>query len=152
MIKKKIREGVFETNSSSTHSISICTEDTNRLLDTCLQPNDDGVINLEGGEFGWGIEDHYDAITKANYIALWSNVYSGGRFDDVIKEVICNQTGAKEVIFLFSPDSNWDDENYSYIDHQSADNDYSYICEDKDLLRHFIFNRQSFLHLDNDNH
>jgi len=140
---EKIRSAVFETNSSSTHSISISTENTDLLLDTSLQPDKDGNIVLIGGDFGWGIEDFYDAQTKASYIAVWSNVHHGGKYDDTIIEVICNQTAASNVIFSFED---------SYIDHQSSDNEYDYICEDKETLRHFIFNRNSFLHLDNDNH
>jgi hypothetical protein len=45
-----IRHGVFETNSSSCHSISI-SEDSGGLLDV-IYPNNDGIIELEGGEFG----------------------------------------------------------------------------------------------------
>ena len=47
---KTIRKNCFETNSSSTHSLCISTED--KYLQ--LIPNSDGSIILTGGEFGWG--------------------------------------------------------------------------------------------------
>lgn len=43
---KNIRNGVFETNSSSSHSISILNN-CNGMYDT-ICPNDDGNIILEG--------------------------------------------------------------------------------------------------------
>jgi len=53
MKKRLIRQSVFETNSSSAHSISL-GKDTGKqfLLDT-LYPDQNGTITLTGGEFGW---------------------------------------------------------------------------------------------------
>ena len=63
---KTIRKNCFETNSSSTHSLCITTED--KYLQ--LVPNSDGSIVLTGGEFGWGWDKFNDPLTKANYCAL----------------------------------------------------------------------------------
>ena len=64
---KNIRSNVFETNSSSSHSITI--SNSNIVLDTIL-PDKDGIIYLNGGEFGWEYDRHYSALTKANYCAI----------------------------------------------------------------------------------
>lgn len=53
---KKVRQQVFETNSSSSHSLTIAS--TGELLDTLGQ---DGIITLNSQEFGWGIAEHDDA-------------------------------------------------------------------------------------------
>ena len=50
-MKKQIRQGVFETNSSSTHSM-------------CIHPGNKYVPNMsklkiETGEFGWEEETYY---------------------------------------------------------------------------------------------
>ena len=64
---KTIRKSVFETNSSSTHSISIDDSGANY---TSITPDRDGNIVLKGGQFGWEIGDFNDPLTKANYCAV----------------------------------------------------------------------------------
>lgn len=145
-MKKKIRKGVFETNSSSTHSISIAVGNNEGLLDTIV-PNEDGVIVLTGGEFGWEIEEYNDAITKANYCAI--DQLNNDERVEMLKRVIKEQTGAKMVTSIISDD--WDNGDYSYIDHQSVGtSDEAFESEEK--LREFIFNKNSILYTDNDNH
>jgi hypothetical protein len=130
-MKKLIRNGVFETNSSSSHSISIADETKQFVLDT-LYPDQNGVITLNGGEFGWEWFKHNDAETKANYAAQALGLNSS--LVDVIKE----QTGASEVII---------DVEDGYIDHDS----YGLVPTNKEELRNFIFNKNSWLFGGNDN-
>lgn len=142
MSKKLIRIGVFETNSSSCHSVSIADETKEFVLDT-IYPDQNGIINLLGGEFGWEWFKHNDALTKANYAAVsfMNNEIHMGMLFDVIKE----QTGAEEVIFLGS--DSYDSVNHSYIDHDS----YGTCPLNKDDLKNFIFNKNSWLFGGNDN-
>jgi len=144
-MKKQIREKVFETNSSSSHSITI--EPSNDGLYDTIIPDDDGNIILTGGEFGWGIEEHNDALTKANYCGV-DNLLNEDKLD-MLKEVIREQTGCNEVIIDISED--WKDSNHSYIDHQSHGTSREAL-ESKETLRQFIFNKNSILYIDNDNH
>lgn len=142
---KKIREGVFETNSSSTHSISIASGKC-KMIDTIF-PDENGDIVLNGGQFGWEIREYNNAITKANYCAI-------DQFDNLdrikmLSEVILEQTGAKRLILDFT--NNYKDKNYSYIDHQSEGTS-NEAFESKEILRNFIFNPESVLYTDNDNH
>lgn len=46
-MKTIIRRGVFETNSSSSHSISIASEDKEFVMDT-IYPDQNGVVRIVG--------------------------------------------------------------------------------------------------------
>ena len=135
-MKKLIRKGVFETNSSSSHSIALATEDKEFVLDT-IYPNQDGVVIINGDEYGWEWFKHNDSETKASYAA---QSFANNDFQlDELKEVIKEQTGATEVIF--------NGLNDGYIDHDS----YGIVPTGKSELRNFIFNKNSWLFGGNDN-
>lgn len=143
MKKRLIREKVFETNSSSSHSISL-GKDTGKqfLLDT-LYPDQNGTITLTGGEFGLEWFKENDALEKANYAAV-ASMYNNS-FRETLIQVIKDQTGCEEVIFNFSDDYN--SPNWSYIDHESVG-----TCPtDYEGLKDFIFNKNSWLFGGNDN-
>lgn len=139
MKKVKKRVGVYETNSSSSHTISIASVDKQYVLDMSLIPDEsDGNIYLSGGEFGWAYEKFNDAETKANYCAEYAN---GKEYEtEILKEVIKKQTGAEEVIIKCS----------GYIDHQSYDVAKE-LFDSEAKLRNFIFNLNSWLFTGNDN-
>jgi hypothetical protein len=147
------RQAVFETNSSSTHSLSISSSSTD-LLDT-LPLNEQGEVVLNGGQFGWEVEDYSDASTKASYAAIYVSEWSGEKsaeFKEVLDTVIKQQTGCSNVVYDLSTDWSHPRET-SYIDHQSVEGgQLDYLFEDPELLRQFIFNPRSILHTDNDNY
>lgn len=142
---KNIRHNVFETNSSSSHSISISSNDPPEF-DT-IYPDKDGKIILTGGEFGWEYENYFDSLTKANYCAI--DCKNDSVMEQMLIEVIKEHTGASEVILKI--DTDWNSGNYSYIDHQSQGTSHD-AFESKETLRRFIFDRNSVLTTDNDNH
>lgn len=165
----KIRRGIFETNSSSTHSISIAlglpptdielTPDEQRLLEKLegssalldrLTPDEDGVLRLEycNREFGWERETYTDAGTKAVYCFIDQR----GNEDrlKMLKEVLMEQTKAVAVDFGYDPEADYRSGEWGYIDHQSAGTSDPAFA-DKETLRNFIFNRHSRLETDNDN-
>jgi hypothetical protein len=147
------RQAVFETNSSSTHSLSISSSSTD-LLDT-LPLNEQGEVVLNGGQFGWEVEDYSDAGTKASYAAIYVSEWSGEKsaeFKEVLDTVIKQQTGCSNVVYDLSTDWSHPRET-SYIDHQSVEGgQLDYLFEDPELLRQFIFNPRSVLHTVNDNY
>lgn len=151
---KLIRNEMFETNSSSTHSI-VVSYTNDRLLDT-LPLDVNGDVLLEGGEFGWEYAVYRDALTKANYLALYTVQYypndvnlAGENLVDLLVRVIKDQTQCNNVIFNFHNNA----ANYSYIDHQSIeDKNYHWLFNETDDVRAFIFNKDSYLETDNDNH
>lgn len=135
-MKKLIRKAVFESNSSSSHSVSIADETKQFVLDT-IYPDQNGIIYVEGGEFGWEYAKYNDAKTKLNY-AFQDNVNQ-----NLIKDVVMEQTGAVDVIF--------GDIDKGYIDHQSVGTINDEILGSKETLRTFIFNKNSWLFTGNDN-
>lgn len=146
---KNIRSKVFETNSSSTHSISIYPA-TSGMYDTIV-PDDHGAIVLVGGTFGWEWEKYADAFTKANYAAIFA--HGDTALESMLKSVIKDHTGAKEVIFNFNTED-YDGENYSYIDHQSGraeGGDAGQAFSTPQTLKDWIFHPESWLFTGNDN-
>lgn len=158
-MEPKVRHGVFETNSSSTHSVCIAT---GKIGPPSLKGQ---VLEIGPGEFGWEVEDHYDFYTKASYLYTWcynqSRTYddsdvelelTGERKEklDMLTEVLKEYTGCSEVLYTKSLGY------YSrgYIDHQSDSCDCPSIevFTTKDSLVNFLFNNSSFIHTDNDNY
>ncbi len=135
------RVGVFETNSSSSHSISIVA---GSYIPDRLPIDSEGKVEIYTGEFGWEPETYNDAVTKAAYCLTYvTNHHNIEKNHYMLREVIREATGAKEVRL-----NNTDP---GYIDHQSDD-----VCMDAfvshQTLRDFIFNKKSVLTIDNDNH
>ena len=129
------REGMFETNSSSMHSITIGSKGA---LMHILHLDDDGItltIDCEY-DFGWGDESYTDAKAKAAYCVL-DNI-SPNLIEIALKE----QTGAKVIHYV--------NENNGYIDHQSvgtAQEELTSVAQ----VKNFIFNPNSELVISNDN-
>ena len=151
---KVTRHSVFETNSSSTHSISI---DDTGVLDDLLPVNEDGICYVLADEYGWEVEDYNDAATKASYCLVYAKTSGNDTCDcliNMLTEAIKEVTGAKEVRYI-PKDGEDDYYKWGYIDHQSHIGDGD-ACgeafESKENLKQFIFNRRSSLHTDNDNH
>ena len=145
---KQIRKNVFETNSSSVHSLSICYKDDYDYtqLDDYIEEdyghNGYGkYLKLNFEAFGWGWESDLDensAIVKLEYIltaitcAQGYNVNWGSREDKVeaIKGVMesddfqkfendVKHALSKHDIYIIGIEINPDEDGY--IDHQSLD-------------------------------
>lgn len=63
----KVRRGVFETNSSSTHSIAVSKEKVN----TTKLPK---TIHFDIGEFGWNAEEVNPASYLYTHIVCWEDM------------------------------------------------------------------------------
>lgn len=162
---KQVRQGVFETNSSSTHSITISDKE---IYNDFVLEKDGKTLILTGGEFGWEEEDYSDCLSKANYIAImlhelknlvirfkeygeetyklpeWADANYGQCYN-IFMNVLKEGTGCKYI---------WiQNMNHSFIDHQSIEDitDNEWLL-DSDKVKNFIFGRRSFLRTDNDNH
>lgn len=64
-MKRQVRRNVFETNSSSMHSLSIAKRGVTEYLhvDECTNK-----VVTEFGEFGWGYDEYNDPETKLSYL------------------------------------------------------------------------------------
>lgn len=102
-----------------------------------IYPDQDGKIFVFGCEFGWGWEKFNDSMTKLAYVFQDQD----SNYHDMIVDVVKEQTGALEVIF---------DEASGYIDHEGCGTA-SEACTNKESLRQFIFNKNSWLFIGNDN-
>jgi hypothetical protein len=158
MKKTNLRLGCFETNSSSSHSISIhkgsfhsrvaLLEGLTKTLPVNEHYTDrsgkehKNCVVLTGGEFGWGEETYTDALTKANYLATYLGSTGHAKERKLLKGVICKATQADEVVIDLSDDA--------YIDHQSADVG-SEALMSEEVLWDYLFQEQSVLVIDNDN-
>jgi hypothetical protein len=137
MKKRLIRNSVWETNSSSSHSIALADKNKQFILDT-IYPNQHGIIYVNGGEYGWEWVKYNDAITKLSY------AYQSMVDIELLKRVVMNQTGATDVIF------NEKSMEEGYVDHQSYGTA-NEVCTNDEDARNFIFNKNSWLFTGNDN-
>lgn len=145
----QIRENIFETNSSSSHSFTISNKGS--FLYDSLPLDKDGNLVLTGGEFGWEWEKYEDPLIKANYCAVYVLAKENDAYKNMLIEVLLENTKAKKVIFKVNL-SDYNSDNYSYIDHQSLDDpEMETIFITKESLRDFIFNDSSILYTGNDN-
>lgn len=163
---RQIRSGVFETNSSSTHSVSVrCGKG---LQQNWMPVGNDGYIHASLDEFGWEIETYRDQDAKLSYLLTmaymknppsvhsWSDEYS--KPDDIkrfmktkdfkmISDAVAKYAGCKGVML--------DGIDGGYIDHQSHE-DYMTTQEFLDEygvdVIEFVYGRGVYVHTDNDNH
>ena len=136
----KVRRNVFETNSSSMHSLSVIGSDRMTTLES-----KDGVVVVSYGEFGWG----YDSLTTpSEKLCYLVTQYSESEdMLDKIKEAVFDYTGLKLIIYE-PKDSFWEK---GYIDHQSDGMISEYIT-DKQSIIDIVFNNKNVIIIDNDNH
>lgn len=163
---KNIRRMVFETNSSSSHSLSIVGAN-NMALPRDNTPRNVTVIP---GEYGWGYERLDDVWSRLGYIVtaiqyhdeqICPHIYSDNK-DAVVIE---NSHYFKWLSEMTQDYIGWtliyeksDDQWYphGYIDHLSVGLLEDYFVEDeakfKENMRDIIFNDKYDIIIDNDNH
>lgn len=172
---RTIRNSVFETNSSSMHSISFAS-------DAPIVTVKELYINASG-EYGWEITDYSDPNSKLDYatVAFLHIVRHAikSELEEDVKDYIEEKLqGVKDCFASHGVTVNFADDMYNvevnrydsrmsvsvnmsgYIDHQSApykddDGDSSVLADwfanNPEELFKFVFNNSS-IHTDNDNH
>ena len=157
----QIRKNVFETNSSSTHSLVISKKE--RSYDYHL-PVDAGVLTIPFGEFGWGPDILVAPIEKLAYLVTdRCGLYDipeelKNADDDAIYCFIMEESEAVrdivEVVKRCCPEveevrfelgDRWNP--FGYIDHQSQGTSYEVDLSIEDL----IFSNKVIIMVDNDN-
>lgn len=173
-MKRKIRYGMWETNSSSCHSVCISKH---KLMNFAMPTPDpsDNFLHVTFGEFGWEVHEYNDPLTKLKYaltmVAMVENPKNEDEFyetegfkaiDEVVKNKLnCNGVVVEDDFAIQRWESTRTGKYYEeleidgYIDHQSCEdynslqdflNDYDVTLED------FIFNSDVILKTDNDNY
>lgn len=171
---RKIRKNVFETNSSSMHSVCITGK---KKLDKPNLPILCGTnkILARFDEFGWEVENYNDQYTKLSYlltmIAEISYHYGDNDSDfyeledfKMVQNVVCKYCNCDGIEIeghfetkkgLLKNKDYYYFDFYGYIDHQSYE-DYSCLQDFLDnynvTIEEFIFSSNVILHTDNDNY
>lgn len=143
-MKRKIRNNVFETNSSSVHSITISKEGREPSK---LEKDKDGYIKIDFGTFDkdYHIYDtQYDKlsylITCFYYLSGYDicNIYDNYEYKE-LEKIICNYADAKGIRII--------NKEEPYIDHQSQPYNYMDFINiyDEDEVIDFVFNKYAAL-------
>lgn len=144
---KQIRRNVFETNSSSVHTLQISKDG---LEPSELKLNKDGNIEIELGEFGKNYMIYNTQYEKLQY--LISFIAYGCYYYDLqelyknydfmtVRNAVCEYTGANDIIVV--------GEAEAHIDHQSADECVINLWN-PDAIINFVFNKYVALETDCD--
>ena len=167
-----IRESVFETNSSSSHSVAIKSRKEKNFSDNNQYGieelkdyiENDGYLHIDLEEFGWGPETYADPYYKLSYLLCMLMCVNGigGWCNDSPDRIRSDLERTKEweeinefIVDLYNCNGIYIDDCSGYIDHQSYEdyrsvrdflNDYDVSIDD------FLFNSNVKLIIDNDNH
>lgn len=147
-MKKQIRKNIFETNSSSTHSIVVGNDGEN------IYDGLPGSLEFHGDEFGWEHKLYNDTQKKANYL-FTSLIYTETPFEyeEKIKNILAKWD--IEAIFDEIQDKGGYYEiagGYSYVDHGRNNRDLvEELCGDEVELMNYLFSNGSYVETSNDN-
>ena len=152
MIKR--RENIFETNSSSMHSIVVSSIDRGYNYD--LPVTKDGILYVNFGEFGWGPEILKYPIEKLSYYI--TDQFGGFRDEDTnFDSIVCDiledprMKGLIEILKAKVPGFKKLELGpaeycrFGYVDHQSSG-----LTSGKNVAD-LIFNSSIIIVIDNDN-
>lgn len=140
-MKRQIRNMVFETNSSSTHSIAISKK----------KPVVGKHIRFGIGEFGW----ENDCVDTADY--LYTAILEQNEADELLdrlKEILDNYSieyEFEEPSYHKSEYGDYKYLDYGYIDHSNETREFIFeVLDDEDLLMRCLFG-DSCVYTGNDN-
>lgn len=168
-MKTITRHEAFETNSSSTHSICVCSENKITEEDFKIFANNSyRPYEVKVGEYGWDLEEYNSFESKLDYIYIYLESSRRDKETAKINEINYSKVpeylrgGPKFMEWLTDYFKKYDLEfhwklkssNYGgYIDHQSVGrgNDMEYILKSKKSILNYLFNDDVTVKTDNDN-
>ena len=168
-----IRHGVFETNSSSCHSLALTKGDNNKLskLYTDYQLDKNGNLHFNAGEYGWGFDVLSDFQSKLDYVMTYV-IIKGSDYDflNLIK-ALHDVTQFNHLYYFDQLVGYWSEEEnkfkfsdyYSDVDDLERDIGHAHIDPDsfdllngiiqnEDQLKNLLFVKESEIVIENDNH
>ena len=145
----------FTTNSSSTSFVVI--DKTGELVIPEFNGTLVSDVNLGETQFGWEGGEIRDVGSRINFAYLQAGIYGKGNPDwlPMLEKVIRETTGVTEIIWNLTDEyMSEDGKEWGYIDHSSSatEGENVEIFESEDVLKHFLFGKDSYIVLDNDNH
>lgn len=168
-----IRHSVFETNSSSCHSLALAKGENGKpsKLYTDYKLDENGNLHFNVGEYEWGFEVLSDFQSKLAYVMTYV-IRKGSYYDflDLMK-VVHDVTQFNQLYYLDQLVGYWDEEEnvfkfsgyYSDMDDLERDIGHAHIepnssdllngiIEDEDKLKNLLFVKDSEIVIENDNH
>jgi len=143
-MKQQIRKSVFETNSSSVHTIAIAAAPQKMEIPKCFE--------FYMGEYGWEVEKLSTPVERGSY--LYTAMYSvdGCVIGDItttgmdfIKNTLA-ENGC-EAVFVKPQSGDW-----HYIDHGGGTSNFvGAVLESKETLLNYLFGDGSVVYTYNDN-
>jgi hypothetical protein len=154
----QVRHQVFETNSSSSHSITVSGDEA---ADFGLGANvlRSGIIRVECyNDFGWTWEERASTTDKIAYMLMQCdpNGFSDGVDvgDDIIPTLVERNENARWLVDLIERTTGCQVEfvvgDWVGIDHQSHGEGRE-LFSDEDQMRRFLFSGSSYIRTGNDN-
>jgi hypothetical protein len=154
---RQIRNGVFETNSSSTHSICLDTGVSMRTIRETLQNRTRLVFRLDS--FGWEVNHLILPAEKADY--LYASILDLYERDEVTQAtVFITDTLAKYGIEAVFEEPEWEEYNGrwitfdAHVDHAGAHDHEEFVqlmLHSESSLMKYLFSSGSFVITANDN-
>jgi hypothetical protein len=144
-MQQQIRRSTFETNSSSSHSLTL---DRNALVAQPF-PKDvlrAGVVCVAPGDYGWEWERFYTPLNKLRYLVTHLLSFSDvSELNDcpqmeMLRKVVAEHTGCRIEV----------ENNEGHIDHESLGRA-GEVFADEATLHAFVFGRDSCVETGNDN-
>lgn len=142
-MKTQIRSNVFETNSSSVHTITISNNFPQSI---------DNYIFFDRGEYGWEWEIYNSCQDKANYLyeCMIDLFYHNNSLEEKCDRI-------REELALYNVDCNFVEVNENnlfegYVDHGGQNEELvNYLLDNPDKLINYLFNDTSYIATGNDN-
>lgn len=126
-MKRQIRTGVFETNSSSVHALCIAKKPVS-------QKDYPDHIDFCFGEFGWNMNDYDNMQDRADY--LYTAIQMFDDCNTMIRH-LSEVLGARGISFTFAP---YHSKEGGRIDHcECVEGFVRSLMEDDDKLIRFLF-------------
>ena len=131
----QIRAAIFETNSSSTHSLTV--KNTDLKYET---PKVGNKVVISTGEYGWGPEELVGWEAKASYLATYAWLYGEEYHRDKLIKVLEEYLKVPVCVQVLE---------YSHIDHQSTEAARDMFTDPP--MKDIIFSKNYKIRIDNDN-
>lgn len=153
----KIRKNVFETNSSSCHTLTYEKCEIKNINEIKPDFSVNTEYTLGKGEYGWGPDKLDYWIDKADYLAI--ECFPNERWDDKKVPDIYSFDMSKKILLekvlkMKYPNIKIKYSTEGYIDHQSGGEIWEEILSSDNpeiTLYNIIFNDNNFMNIDNDN-
>lgn len=154
-MKRQVRHGVFECNSSSTHSICIPTEHEELSI-----PD---RVEFESGCFGWEVDQLTSRSEKIRYLYTCLSYVEEDKLKEYIQFIVntLRTHGVEDIYFdeleygIYCYDE--EIETYlkpkgGYVDHGNEAREFvDAVCTDEQRLLNYLFSNKTFILTGNDN-